>query len=385
MDSRGRPPSQRKVKALMQATHKKVTARFTMLPAGRRCIASALAALAAWQVTACANEAPATPVAARANTTPVIRDSLRLADDTFNILAKPLLASRDRTGRIYIADVSDKNIKVYDATGARVSDIGRAGVRPGEFTQLASAQVFGDHLMAYSFQQGLMSEFTSSGKFLRATTLKPAPFDLRIVDDSLLLEISHPGDGGPLLAIARADGRVLARFFAPRQFNVFPELRFMSGIIADAHNGFIYAGVFGSDTLHVFNYAGKNVATLQIPSRVALGQMDVLFARNGGAVRRADSTWFHDGMQALMRLVALDSGRVALQLAKYDGRVGNNLLNGSEEILVLRMNGSNATSVVDRLPARGMILGRDSDGGLLVAEHAPDNQAQLLILHKTFR
>jgi hypothetical protein len=350
-----------------------------------RCALAALAPVALGQLAACAREAPATPVLARAVTVPVIRDSIRLVDDTFNILAKPLLASRDKAGRIYIADISDKNVKVYDAAGARVADIGRAGVRKGEFTQLASAQVFGDHLMAYNFQQGVMSEFSPAGKFLRATTLTPAPFDLRIVDDTLLLEISHPGAGGPLLAIARPDGRVLTRFFVPREFTAYPELRFMSGIIADAHDGLVYAGVFGSDTLHVFDYAGKKVATLQIPSHVALGQMDVLFARNGGVTRRPDSTWFHDGMHALMRLVALDSGRVALQLAKYDARVGNNLLNGSEEILVVRASGQSALAVLDRLPARGMILGRDSDGGLLVAERAPDNQGQLLLLHKTIK
>lgn len=201
-----------------------------------RAAAFALFALLTLAAIACREAGSATA----ATTSFERRDSVRLADDTFSILAKPVLASRSADGRVYIADASDKNIKVYDATGRRLNDIGSAGEGTDEFQQLTSAELANDRIVAYSFLTGILSRFTTDGAFLSATELDPAPFNVRVVDDSLLLLVRHPGQGGALLALARVDGRVQRRFFAPQLFEDYPELRFSSNVMADARHGYVH-------------------------------------------------------------------------------------------------------------------------------------------------
>lgn len=70
----------------------------------------------------------------------------------------------DRMGRIYIADVIDRELRVFDSTGNFVRRIGRRGRGPGEFISpdgLAFDNV--GNLYVYDPQQRRLSRFDSSG------------------------------------------------------------------------------------------------------------------------------------------------------------------------------------------------------------------------------
>lgn len=351
----------------------------------------AVAALVA-QVSACGKPAdargaesamlPEPPTGAAAP----LPDSVLLRDEDFPILAQPVVASRDRHGRLFVADRSDRDIKVYASDGHRVGTLGGAGrIAGSEFTHLSGAEVAGDSVVAYNFQNGTLSILSPRGRLLKTTELRRPPFTIGVVDDSLLLLVSHPGMSGELLATARLDGKVLAHFYAPRLFPEQPRLRFFTELLADARDGFVFAGRFGNDTLHVFDYSGHEITARAIPASAPMQRIEDLLARNGGRQFKPDSRWFHDGMYALMRVVALDKGTVALQIARYDSHLGTDLLRTQHrdgEILVVRLNrAALELDVVTRLKPSGMLLGRDRDGALLIASRAL-NRRDGIVLHR---
>jgi len=309
-----------------------------------------------------------------------LADSVRLQDDTFSLLAKPIAASRNTVGQLAIADGSDRNVKTYDSDGRRIGTIGRAGRQAGEFTHLSNAQYFGDSLFGYDFNTGTMTIFSPrTGEATRTIQLRRPPYSIRVIDDSLLLYVRHPGQGGPLLTLARLNGRELVSFFDPQPFKNQPKLRFLSALYADAHDGVVFAGIFGSDTLHTFDYSGKETSAAAIPSRIPLDRLEDKLAVNGEQFRRADSTWFHDGIEALMGLVALDHGNVALQIASYDSRVGTDLLRARSEILVVHSRDPGVLVSSARDDGRGLLLGRDVDGAILIASLSNDTTKSILI------
>ena len=46
----------------------------------------------------------------------------------------------DTAGRIYVADLISSTVRVYDASGAFLAQIGRQGAGPGEFTKPSSVR-----------------------------------------------------------------------------------------------------------------------------------------------------------------------------------------------------------------------------------------------------
>lgn len=92
---------------------------------------------------------------------------------------------------------------MYDGgTGERVRTVGRAGAGPGEFSSLISAQTYGDSLVASDFALHRVSVLSNAGVQARELVLASKPYDVRVLDDSLLLAIRHPGQGGKLLSIS---------------------------------------------------------------------------------------------------------------------------------------------------------------------------------------
>jgi hypothetical protein len=293
--------------------------------------------------------------------------ALPLVDGNARILGRPLLLSTRPGGELVIADRSDKDIKIYSPAGSRLRSIGRPGEGPGEFLSLMGAQSYGDSLAAYDFLLRRLTIFSERGEAVRALTLNPPAFAMRVVDDSLFLLIRHPGQGGKLLRLVRRDGSTVSEFFDVRHTFHDRKLRQLTAVFADGADGRIFAGVFGSDSVHVFDYQGRRLASGRIPASVRMESLASAYARAGGRERLTDGRWFHDGINALMSLVALQDGRAALFVAPYDTRTGTDLLDGGELVVVTERR--NQTIGVARQHVQAGLLGRDRAGSALLLRY----------------
>ncbi len=327
--------------------------------------------LRAWAVvvtcallSSCRGAAPAAP------TTALTLDSLAAlrGGDVAPTLARPSLVSVDTRGRIYIQDRSDRDVKVYDASGRALRTIGRSGTGPGEFASLQSAQIYRDSVVAYDFAQGRVSVFAPNGRFARAWNPAPLPWQVRVVDDSLLLLIGHPARGGALLRLSRMDGTVLSTFFDVANHFGDPPLRQHEALFADARNGVVFAGFFGGDSLFAFDYGGHSLAAGPIDPAAPLPSLQRLVQQNRGALRRADGTWVQDGARALINVIALDRGRAALHVTTYDAKLGSDPIEGGT-LIVVEVSGGRI-AVTKRSAIGAGPLGLDRSGDLLFLKYS---------------
>jgi len=78
----------------------------------------------------------------------------------------------DGRGRIYVADVGQAHITVFDSAGRYLHTIGRRGSGPGEFNQPMQMGVRpGDTLLVFDVGLRRLSEFAPDGRFLRQQVL----------------------------------------------------------------------------------------------------------------------------------------------------------------------------------------------------------------------
>lgn len=66
----------------------------------------------------------------------------------------------DRSGRVFIADIQQQSIHVFNAQGDYIKKLGRSGEGPGEFSTLKSIQIQQNNLYAFDPQQHNVSVFS---------------------------------------------------------------------------------------------------------------------------------------------------------------------------------------------------------------------------------
>lgn len=294
-----------------------------------------------------------------------------LKDGSAPVPGRPDGLSVLRGGAYLLTDYSDKNLKLYAADGRRTGTIGRLGKGPGEFISLHSAQAYGDSVMAYDFNGSRVTIFDAAGRVARSMVVRGPEgqnvWSIRVVDDSLFLLVSTPigAHDKDLLTLIRTDGKVVASFFnRSRFFRGDPQVIQSTAVEADGRGGWIFAGQIGGDSIFVFDYAGRLRASGPVDPVQPLTSVGTLFERNGGKPRLPDGTSVLHGNRNLIRLVALDSGRVAMHVAKYDARLGIDPLDGGT-ILVSSARGKRVRADGrGELPAA--LLGRSRDGGALL-------------------
>lgn len=292
--------------------------------------------------------------------------------------ARPVLVSETRAHRFIVADYSDKAIKIYDAAGMWVGTFGRAGEGPGEFVSLMSAQPIGDSILAYDFLLRRLTVFDPATGRARTERVSEPAFQLRVLDDSLLLWIRHPGQRGPLLRVADRHGRTRATFFDNDGFFRDEQLRFHTTVLADGKDGVIFAGLLGDDSLHAFDYSGRQLASGPIDPVEPLPSLDRLLAQARGQLQKPNGEWFHHGARVLLKVVALPAGRAALFVAPYDARSGTDILDGGELLIVRRDGKALRTLVRTNVPAG--LMGRDAEGRpLFLAYGDPRGETTVLI------
>ncbi|HET7232904.1 MAG TPA: hypothetical protein VFJ16_23045 [Longimicrobium sp.] len=299
------------------------------------------------------------------------------------ILARPERLSVGRDGSLYIADFSDKNVKVYAPRGRRSRTVGGPGRGPGEFQALMTAQVYGDSLAAFDFLDRRLSVFAPGGRFARTIPLSRlgfAPFSVRVVDDSLFLAIAAMpgGERNDALALVRPDGEVVSTFFKlSRYLGSSPMVLQNVGVIADATGGVVFAGVAGGDSVWAFDYEGRRLGAAPVDPVAPLVTTRALLEGNGGKLARGDGSYVVDGIRNLVGLVAIDSGTVAMQVAPYDANTGTDPVEGGTFIVAALANGRLDT--IARGELQGALAGRDRQGAALVLRYAGASQDRYTI------
>jgi len=97
---------------------------------------------------------------------------LRGAGDEATSFYQPYDVMTDDAGRIYVVDLGDVRIQVFDQAGTYVRTLGGEGSGPGEFRGAAGGWVTilttmaGDHLVAYDLQQSRISVWNTAGDHL---------------------------------------------------------------------------------------------------------------------------------------------------------------------------------------------------------------------------
>jgi len=76
----------------------------------------------------------------------------------------------DDSGRLWVADAQNHEVKAFSRDGELVVSVGREGQGPGEFRSLQALAIVGDRLLVLDFGNGRVAEFTLSGEWLGART-----------------------------------------------------------------------------------------------------------------------------------------------------------------------------------------------------------------------
>jgi DNA-binding beta-propeller fold protein YncE len=87
----------------------------------------------------------------------------------FEDLERPTgLAIDHKTGRIFVADTGEHNIKVYSDAGKLLQVIGQVGTQPGEFNAPTHLSFVGGQLYVTDTFNARVQVFDSEGKYLRS-------------------------------------------------------------------------------------------------------------------------------------------------------------------------------------------------------------------------
>ncbi len=314
---------------------------------------------------------------------------VELSDDSSAILARPEWISILPNGHVAVTDISDKNLKIYDPEGHRIGTVGRVGQGPGEFVALMTAQSYRDSLVGYDLTGRRLSIFDSSGRFARAMALGPryggTPFHIRVVDDSLFLLIAAvPGTAGrDLLTLVRPDGRIVSRFFNPSGYlGTEPALIQLTGAVADGAAGTVFAALIGGDSIYAFDYGGRRLGSHPVDPERPLVTTRQLLEENRGRAYRADRTHVTHGNRNVIRLVALDSGTVAMQVVPYDAVRGVDPLDGGT-LIAAALRPGGGFSLIAREELTGALLGRDREWRALLLRYASDSADRYALMRVT--
>jgi hypothetical protein len=127
-------------------------------------------------------------------------------------------------GDIYILDIQQKNIRIFDSEGKYLKTIGRPGQGPGELEMPTQIQITSrDELVVFDLRRRSLEYFSLNGEFLRRTSLIKVERPTRIIIDSNGDFICYMGiiEGQqPKVALKKYDSNQEKEFFIT-QFNPY--------------------------------------------------------------------------------------------------------------------------------------------------------------------
>lgn len=292
------------------------------------------------------------------------------------LLASANSISLTSAGHVYVGDGSDRNIKVFGPDGVQGAPVGRAGAGPGEFVTLLSSGVLGDSVYGWDGTSNRLTVFRPDGRDARIIalrTLGSAPYArMRPMDDSLLV-----GSGWvmgvhdkPLVEVFDRRGRTVGRMMDLSRLLSPPDPRLLqhTSVFADGHDGVVFSTIHGIDTIIAYTPRGRvlGAGNVTLADHEPVLDLRRLLAANGGNLQRPDSSWVQDGHYAILKLVALGDGLVAVQYGKLEFEHGTDLLSDGGPIVVLRLGEDGVIRRVTQVESPGALLGRGPAGEALI-------------------
>ena len=96
----------------------------------------------------------------------------KLESEDEGLLGRPNDVNLDETGRIFVADQSGPDVRVYDADGRYERTIGGQGEGPGEFQRIGAMEVGAeDRLYVFDSRRWNFEEFTTGGEHVRTISM----------------------------------------------------------------------------------------------------------------------------------------------------------------------------------------------------------------------
>lgn len=319
--------------------------------------------------------------------------SLDSGDGPVLASASSLVPASD--GRIYIADRSDRRIKVFRPNGSQGPAVGAPGAGPGEFTTLMSAGVMRDSVLGWDMRANRVTVFDREGRYARAFALRqpgsPQFSHVRVMDDSLLV-----GSGWvmgahdrPLVEVFDRKGTRIGRLadmkgiFSPPNPKLLPH----TWVFADGKGGTVFSTIHGVDTILAHAPDGRLLGSGRLGLRDHEPVLDLfrLLEENRGDLQRPDSSWVQDGHYAALNLVALGDDLVAVQFGRLDLKGGTDLLSSGGPIVVLWLGPDGVIRWLGQKEAPGALLGRNARGDALLLRWSGDDLADLELFRMAVR
>ncbi len=268
-----------------------------------------------------------------------IRDTLT----GHQIIARPTDFARLPDGRYLVVDQSEKNLKVYDRSGALASVLGRAGGGPGEFLSLASGGWVSGRPFGFDRASNSVKWFSSEFKYDVATMIdlhdRPQPYRVIAIPGGRFLECSFAAgiEGQRLIAVRDREGKVLSSAFPLTASIARPSVAQYTVTLCDSRDGVVYGALSGGDSLYAFDLEGRLIASapLLLDGR-RVKSFASLVDDNQGSARLQDGGWVQHGMQMAIRITAMSGGVVAVQVIEFDAVKGVDVLEGGR-LAVLRL------------------------------------------------
>ncbi len=185
---------------------------------------------------------------------------------------KPMGVAVDFYGRIFVTDVADATVKVFNANGKKVGTLGGRGENPGQFVYPNCITVDNqDRILVGDFKKGSIEIFNRKGKYQTTWDKNSLGTDISplalAVDDK---DNVYVADRSGKVVIISSKGKVLHQFGKPGALKGY--LSYPNGI-AVAKNGDIYVSDSGNKRIQIFTATGKFKKVLAPP------QFDVAYPR----------------------------------------------------------------------------------------------------------
>jgi hypothetical protein len=296
------------------------------------------------------------------------------------LLARPLSMAVSADGSFVIPDRSDRDIKVYSADGTRVRRVGRPGPGPGEFSAITSGGVFRDSIYGFDVVAERLYVFGPDGRVARSLRVPAGTWSVDAVDDSLFLvtRAVSPARRNSLV-LMQPDGTLASSFFDPSGIVAGnPEFVQFASVVADARDGYVFVNVFGTDSLYVFDYRGRQLHKAAVDAASPIADFRRLASANGGRLRRQGGGWVVDEAEVVIALAALPEGKALLHIARYDDRTGVDRVEGGRYVMIAASRRRPPRVIAKTTTAAGL-MGRDRQGNPIFLGYTPEDPDSYLV------
>ena len=197
------------------------------------------------------------------------------------VLYQPIRLAVDDDGNIYVADMSDSKIKVFDAQGNFIRSIGEKGQGPGEFSSIGEIKILPNgNLIALDYRNRRTSIFDKNGKFLSSYTWKNHQYFILLTTDSsyTMQENVYEKQGRKLfIKTYNFEGKELVNFgeFTPPGVKILTKGKMAFGIgipyspasvfAGDQERGWLYHCYNANYLIEVYNRNGKLFRKIERP------------------------------------------------------------------------------------------------------------------------